>query len=236
MHRTKFTRCCHAIMLCAIISALLLAHGVVASRVLAPWSHLYARADAPPLPRLFDADARLFGADQHEIVFWRDAAGWCLFCEMVWLVLEVMAVPYQVRTVPLRRYMLDGEAKDPEYVAMVGPDGVVPGMQFSCGGANGSFTTAIQSVERIFEELEQRYPSRFPAGDAAIRARACQDELSVFERLRKSRHNSNPPSISSSRPTSMTVRSGSSISNAAIADERFGYMLTVYPCCTKASR
>ena len=170
------------------ISALLLVHGALASRAIAPWSRLYAHAGAPPPPRLFNADARLFGADEHdiEIVFWRDAAGWCPFCEMTWLMLEAMAVPYRVRTVPLRRYMLDGETKDTDYLAMVGPDGIVPGMQFRCS-ANGSFTPAIQSVERIFEELERRYPSRFPAGDAAIRARACQGEHSVFERLRVAR-------------------------------------------------
>ena len=84
-----------------------------------PWSDL--RASAPPLaPRLFEADERLFGAANAEVIFWRDSAGWCPFCEMTWLVLEAMAVPYRVRTVPLRRYMLDGEEKDPAYTAMVG--------------------------------------------------------------------------------------------------------------------
>ena len=56
------------------------------------------------------------------MVFWRDAAGWCPFCEITWLVLEAMAVPYRMRTVPLRCYMLDGEQKDLEYTAAVGPE------------------------------------------------------------------------------------------------------------------
>ena len=46
-----------------------------------------------------------------DVIFWRDSAAWCPFCEMTWLLLAAMAVPYRMRTVPLRRYMLDGEQK-----------------------------------------------------------------------------------------------------------------------------
>ena len=145
-----------------------------------PWSDL--RASALPLaPRLFEADERLFGAANAEVIFWRDSAGWCPFCEMTWLVLEAMAVPYRVRTVPLRRYMLDGEEKDPAYTAMVGPDGVVPAVQFRT--ADLGYGPPVQSVERIFGELRSRYPSQFPSGDAAVRALACEGDGSVFDRL-----------------------------------------------------
>ena len=153
-----------------------------------PWSDL--RASALPLaPRLFEADERLFGAANAEVIFWRDSAGWCPFCEMTWLVLEAMAVPYRVRTVPLRRYMLDGEEKDPAYTAMVGPDGVVPAVQFRTAdfGRDLSYGPPIQSVERIFGELRSRYPSQFPSGDAAVRALVCEGDGSVFGRLRVAR-------------------------------------------------
>ena len=136
-----------------------------------------------PAPRLFEAEERLFG--WAEVVFWRDAAGWCPFCEITWLVLEAMAVPYRMRTVPLRCYMLDGEQKDLEYTAAVGPEGVVPAVQFRTSAAG--YGPPVQSVERIFDELRRRYPSRFPAGDAAVRARACEGEGSVFGRLRVAR-------------------------------------------------
>ena len=149
-----------------------------------PWSDL--RASALPLaPRLFEADERLFGAANAEVIFWRDSAGWCPFCEMTWLVLEAMAVPYRVRTVPLRRYLLDGEQKDPAYTAMVGPDGVVPAVQFRT--ADLGYGPPIQSVERIFGELRSRYPSQFPSGDAAVRALVCEGDGSVFGRLRVAR-------------------------------------------------
>ena len=153
-----------------------------------PWSDL--RASAPPLaPRLFEADERLFGAANAEVIFWRDSAGWCPFCEMTWLVLEAMAVPYRVRTVPLRRYMLDGDQKNPAYTAMVGPDGVVPAVQFRTAdfGRDLGYGPPIQSVERIFGELRSRYPSQFPSGDAAVRALVCEGDGSVFGRLRVAR-------------------------------------------------
>ena len=141
---------------------------------------------AGPVPsRLFTATERLFGAAKAEVVFWRDAAGWCPFCEMTWLLLEKMQLPYQMKTVQLRRYMLPGEAKDPTYLAMVGADGVVPGVQFR--QEDGSFGEAIQSVELIFAELLQRFPSRYPLGDAAEHARACQGDESIFGRLRVAR-------------------------------------------------
>ena len=117
----------------------------------APWTQIRAAAGPPPPARLFVEAERLFGATKPEIVFWRDSAGWCPFCEMTWLVLEAMRLPYKVRTVPLRRYMLDGEQKDPEYTSMVGPDGVC---QASSSGLRiRGFNPGVQSIERIFDEL-----------------------------------------------------------------------------------
>ena len=88
-----------------------------------PWSQIRAAA-GPPADRLFEARQRLFGGGAPEVIFWRDSAGWCPFCEITWLVLEEMEVPYEVKTVPLRRYMLEGETKDAEYTRLVGPEGV----------------------------------------------------------------------------------------------------------------
>ena len=149
------------------------------------WSAL--RADAgPAAARLFSTDQRLFSAAAPSIVFWRDSAGWCPFCQMTWMLLEHMRVPYQVRTVPLRQYLRPGETKDPEYLALVGSDGVVPGLQFA--DEDGRFGPVVQSVEHIFEELERRWPNRFPSGDDSfVRSRACEGERSIFGRLRVAR-------------------------------------------------
>ena len=136
-------------------------------------------------PRLFDARERLFGAPQPEVIFWRDAAGWCPFCCMTWLLLEEMRVPYQVRTVPLRRYMRPGEQKDPDYLRQVGPGGVVPGVQFR--NADHEFLLAIQGVEQIVADLAQRFPERYPRGDDSVHTRVLEGSSSIFARLRVAR-------------------------------------------------
>lgn len=155
-----------------------------------PWNALRAAVGEPPAARLFEAKTRLFGAKEPDVIFWRDSAGWCPFCEMTWLLLEEMRVPYCVRTVPLRRYMLEGEQKDPEYIFLVGPEGVVPSLQF-CADAVMDGSPAggppVQSVESIFGELERRYPDRFPGGAPGTRARACEGEGSIFGLLRVAR-------------------------------------------------
>jgi len=135
--------------------------------------------------RLFEHTERLFGALEPDVIFWRDAAGWCPFCEMIWLLLETSEIPYAIRTVPLRRYMLPGEEKDPEYLAAVGPDGVVPGIQFcSTGGVSSCPVVVVQGVENIFEEIQRRYPDRYPGGNNEdLRECACD----IFSRLRIAR-------------------------------------------------
>lgn len=150
------------------------------------WASIGKEAGAVP-SRLLDETHRLFNAAEPHVIFWRDAAAWCPFCEMTWLLLEQMRVPYQVKTVPLRQYMLPGDQKDPSYLAMVGPDGVVPGVQFLDDDGK-TFGPAVQSVERIFDELEQRFPEAFPSGpNPTVRARACEGEMSIFGRLRVAR-------------------------------------------------
>lgn len=151
------------------------------------WSSVRAAA-GPPAPRLFDATERLFGAAAPELIFWRDSAGWCPFCCMTWLLLEEMRVPYRMRTVPLRRYLLEGEVKDPEYTRQVGPAGVVPGVQFRDGG--DEFQPAINSFRRIFDELEQRYPDSFPSSRHSARHEAAvggAPNTSIFDRLQVAR-------------------------------------------------
>eukprot|EP00966_Prymnesium_polylepis_P142384 3287612-Prymnesium_polylepis.1 len=52
---------------------------VQSTRGVSSWPSLRSAA-ASPVPRLFDAHERLFGADKPTVVFWRDSAGWCPFC------------------------------------------------------------------------------------------------------------------------------------------------------------
>ena len=142
------------------------------------WKALSAVVGPLAVPeRVYDQRERLFGSANAELVLWRDDAAWCPFCEVTWLVLEKMAVPYQMKTVPLRRYLLPGEVKDPEYTDLVGAAGVVPGVQFCT--PTGQLRTPETVLEDILCELWARYPSRFPAGDAAIRTAVCGGDGSL---------------------------------------------------------
>ena len=47
-----------------------------------PWNALRA-AVGEPLQRAFlKRKTRLFGAKEPDVIFWRDSAGWCPFCEI----------------------------------------------------------------------------------------------------------------------------------------------------------
>ena len=52
------------------------------------------------------ARARLFDADDEQIrvIFYRDDAAWCPYCQKVWLLLEEKKIPHRVCTVPLNAY------------------------------------------------------------------------------------------------------------------------------------
>lgn len=111
---------------------------------------------------------------------------------MVWLLLEIAEIPYVVKTVPLRRYMLPGEAKDPEYIKAVGSDGVVPGIQFISSSNNDDEKlneeedkVVHQGVENIFYEIQKRWPDKYPDGNINKEVRNCAK--SIFDKLRVAR-------------------------------------------------
>lgn len=91
------------------------------------WAALTASA-GPPEARAFSSRRRLFGAATPEILFWRDNSAWCPYCLKLWLLLELMRVPYEMRTIPLQRYLRPGETKNPAFLALQ-PSGVVPVLQ-----------------------------------------------------------------------------------------------------------
>jgi len=120
-------------------------------------------------PRPFECQYRLFGAREPEVLFWRDDSAWCPYCCKIWLLLELMEVPFEIKTVPLRAYMRPGATKDPAFLAMI-PSGVVPALQFRV--KDGSFAMALGhpavNNRGLFAELESRYPEKYPWGDPRV--------------------------------------------------------------------
>ena len=69
-----------------------------------------------------DVDVRAVVADSSAVVFWRDAAHWCPYCQSVEIVLGERSIDHVVRLAPLRCY---GE-KPAEFVAVAGVDATLP--------------------------------------------------------------------------------------------------------------
>ncbi|CAE7665492.1 unnamed protein product [Symbiodinium necroappetens] len=82
------------------------------------WDEL-ASAAGSPAERIFEAKARLFGAEKPTLKFWHDAAGWCPHCMVSWVVLEEMKIPYVMDTTPLRAYLRPGEKKRQRLVPVI---------------------------------------------------------------------------------------------------------------------
>ena len=176
------------------------------------WNALKREA-GEPLGRPFHQPARLFrGGTQCLIRLWRDREGWCPFTLMTVLLLEAMEIPFEVRKVPLRKYLRVGETKSAEYLRMV-PDGVVPGVQLSrrlldgdgdededgggdedgcraegeAAGEQGvegeEWTAPLLNAYRIFDTLRRECPGSFPLGDAAKHAAVCHGDDALAPRL-----------------------------------------------------
>ena len=150
-----------------------------------------------PVDRLFHQPTRLFenhAAKRPLLRLWRDREGWCPFCMMTVLLLEAMEVPYEVRKLPLSKYLRDGETKPAEYLRMV-PDGMVPGLQLARelldpdgddtddDDPEANWTPPILNGYHLFNVLRNELPERYPSGDAHTHAIICEGDSSLAYRL-----------------------------------------------------
>ena len=116
-----------------------------------------AKVDAPAAPtwdelaqQCGDAvDACATATDTSSVVFWRDAAHWCPYCQSVEIVLAERRIDHMVRLAPLRCY---GE-KPPEFVAVAGVDATLPVLIVD-GRVYGSSRAAMRALCD-----EARFPS-----------------------------------------------------------------------------
>ena len=79
-----------------------------------------------------DAKRRMFGTtEEPRVLYYRDTAAWCPYCQKVWILLEEKKIPYEVEKINMRSY---GD-KPAEYLKMV-PNGLLPAMRL-----DGEFMT-----------------------------------------------------------------------------------------------
>eukprot|EP00596_Hydrurales_sp_CCMP1899_P004116 CAMPEP_0119039994 /NCGR_PEP_ID=MMETSP1177-20130426/9779_1 /TAXON_ID=2985 /ORGANISM="Ochromonas sp, Strain CCMP1899" /LENGTH=464 /DNA_ID=CAMNT_0007004597 /DNA_START=243 /DNA_END=1634 /DNA_ORIENTATION=+ len=98
------------------------------------------------------ANIRLFDAPEGtvpDVTLYRDTAGWCPYCEKVWLQLEEKRIPYKVEKVAMRCY-----GDKPRSFIQINPGGGIP-------VAIVKGKTICESND-IMQELEDKYPNHNP--------------------------------------------------------------------------
>jgi len=93
-----------------------------------------------------DADYRLFGARKEDVrvVFYKDAASWCPYCQKVWIMLEEKKIPYKMTKVNMRSY---GD-KPPDFLRKV-PNGLLPAVEID-GVLQTESIDIMMNLERLF--------------------------------------------------------------------------------------
>jgi glutathione S-transferase len=95
--------------------------------------------------RLFDDDEKCSNTTTKHVplplvTFYRDAAGWCPYCQKVWIALEEKRIPYQVKTVPLNAY-----GDKPAWYTRLVDGGKLPAVEL-----NGELITeSLQILQRL---------------------------------------------------------------------------------------
>ena len=108
------------------------------------------------------AARRTFGKPgEPRIIFYRDSATWCPYCEKVLLQLEEKRIPYTVVKVNMRCY---GD-KPPEFLAKV-PSGLLPVLE-----VDGAVITESAVIQQLLEKTHP-IPALLPPDGTAERQRA----------------------------------------------------------------
>lgn len=102
-----------------------------------------------------DAKIRLFGETaQPDIMFYRDAAAWCPYCQKVWILLEEKRIPYRVEKVNMRSY-----GDKPQSFLRIVPNGLLPAIV-----VNGEVMTESLDIMLFLDRTYSggKHPSLWP--------------------------------------------------------------------------
>lgn len=105
---------------------------------------LRAKGEGPPH---VTSKLRLFGASEDDIrvTLYRDHAGWCPYCQKVWMMLEEKKIPYRIERINMRSY-----GDKPAWFLEKVPSGLLPVLEL-----DGKMITESLVIMQI---LEQNFP------------------------------------------------------------------------------
>ena len=114
---------------------------------------------------------RLFGKTEKDVrvVLYRDHAGWCPYCQKVWLLLEEKQMPYRIEHINMRSY-----GDKPDWFLKKNPSGMLPVVEI-----DGQMHSDSIRIMQLLDQLDDTVPM-LPRGDKAGLALA--NELMQLER------------------------------------------------------
>jgi glutathione S-transferase len=127
-------------------------------------------ANSKALVRRFDAPKD----EEPRVLFYRDSAAWCPYCQKIWMQLEEKRIPYRIDKINMRCY---GDKK-PEFTKKV-PSGILPALELD-GALLTESAVIADALEKAFPEIPL-----LPADGTSERKRAT--ELLKLERALFSR-------------------------------------------------
>jgi len=117
-----------------------------------------------------DCKLRLFGtSEEPRVVFYRDTAAWCPYCQKVWMMLEEKQIPYRVEKINMRAY-----GDKPASFLRKAPNGLLPAIEL-----DGRFMTDSLVIMQVLEETFPTPPMLPPPGSSQ---RALAEQLLKLER------------------------------------------------------
>eukprot|EP01041_Mallomonas_annulata_P008588 gene8588-17717_t len=112
-----------------------------------------------------DAKIRLFGSSEEpRLTFYRDTAGWCPYCQKVWIFLEEKRIPYKIEKINMRSY---GD-KPPAFLRLV-PNGLLPAIILD-GRVQTESLDIMLNLDRQF--TGPKHPSMWPVENSPELPRA----------------------------------------------------------------
>eukprot|EP00904_Undaria_pinnatifida_P006533 jgi/Undpi1/3009/HiC_scaffold_14.g06386.m1 len=123
-----------------------------------------------------DAKLRLFGTTgEPRVIFYRDTAAWCPYCQKVWMMLEEKQIPYRIEKINMRSY-----GEKPSWYLSIVPSGLLPAI--SLDGQviflRAKSLVIMQTLEATFPEPRRMLPDRdTPLFEEAVRLLNLEREL-----------------------------------------------------------
>ncbi|CAM9243938.1 unnamed protein product [Laminaria digitata] len=112
-----------------------------------------------------DAKLRLFGSTgEPRVIFYRDTAAWCPYCQKVWMMLEEKQIPYKIEKINMRSY-----GEKPSWYLSIVPSGLLPAISLD-GQLITESLVIMQTLEAAFPEPRRMLPDRdTPVFEEAVR-------------------------------------------------------------------